>query len=404
MSDNARSDTDGPPKTAAAKKSVRMRGDTKPGDIWVVVENEGGNAGRVSWELLGKAAGLAADLGSRPAVVILGEDDERLAREAFSYGARVVYIASHPSLTPFTADPHCRALSELARKYKPEAILLGATTRGRDLASAVATDLKTGLTADCTSLEIDEETGLLKQTRPAFGGNIMATIISPDTRPQMATVRPGVFPLPEKIDGAEGEIVSTKPRLGDDLPVRQLEFIPNPSDAVSLQGAKAVIAGGRGMKKAGNFALLEELAAELDGTVAASRGAVDAGWISHQRQVGQTGQTVRPVLYIAVGISGAIQHVAGMQESDIVIAINNDPDAPIFDVADFGIVGDLFETIPALIAEIRKRKETGGAALDFTASEPSVLKKAEKGAGKAPTEDAENIPDETPRDALGGGE
>ncbi|MFA6001915.1 MAG: electron transfer flavoprotein subunit alpha/FixB family protein, partial [Thermoleophilia bacterium] len=264
------------------------------------------------------------------------------------------------------------ALSALARKYKPEAILLGATTRGRDLASAVATDLKTGLTADCTSLEIDQETGLLKQTRPAFGGNIMATIISPNTRPQMATVRPGVFPLPEKIQDAEGETVMTKPELGDDLPVRQLKFIPNPPDGISLQGAKAIIAGGRGMRKAGNFALLEELAAVLDGTVAASRGAVDAGWISHQRQVGQTGQTVRPVLYIAIGISGAIQHVTGMQESDVVIAINNDPDAPIFDVADYGIVGDLFEVIPALILEIRKRKAAGMPASEAATSEQAA--------------------------------
>jgi len=372
VANNSRNNTDDSPTKPAAKKSKRTRGDTTPGDVWVVVENEGGTAGRVSWELLGKSAGLAADLGSRPAVIILGEDDERLAREAFSYGAKVAYVASHPALTPFTADPHCRALSALARKYKPEAILLGATTRGRDLASAVATNLKTGLTADCTSLEIDEETGLLKQTRPAFGGNIMATIISPDTRPQMATVRPGVFPLPEKLEGAEGEIVSSKPRLGDDLPVRQLKFIPNPPDGISLQGAKAIIAGGRGMRKAGNFSLLEELATELDGTVAASRGAVDAGWISHQRQVGQTGQTVRPVLYFAIGISGAIQHVTGMQESDVVIAINNDPDAPIFDVADFGIVGDLFDVIPALISEIRKRKAAGEPAATKKTSEQAA--------------------------------
>ncbi|MHB0867372.1 MAG: electron transfer flavoprotein subunit alpha/FixB family protein [Thermoleophilia bacterium] len=345
------------------------------GEIWVVVEQERGRADRVSWELMAEAALLATELGARPAAVILGDDAQSLAPEAFTYGAGAVYIATHPALTPFTADPHCRTVAALSTEYQPQIILLGATTRGRDLAAALATDLNTGLTADCTELEIDPETKLLRQTRPAFGGNIMATIITPNHRPQMATVRPGVFPLPEPgstAAGAPGEIISFEADLdAAALPVRQLEFVPDEREGVSLAGAEVIVSGGRGMGAGKNFALLEELAAELGGVVAGSRAAVDAGWIGHQRQVGQTGQTVRPVLYIAVGISGAIQHLAGIQQSDIIIAINNDPQAPIFDVADYGIVGDLFAVVPALIAEARRRKSTDGAADGMSVTDDS---------------------------------
>jgi len=338
-------------------------------EVWVIVEHEGGQASRVSWELMDVATELAAALSARPAAVILGEGARALAETAFSYGAATAYVAEYPALTPFTTDPHCQVLSALAREHQPAVILLGATTRGRDLASAVATDLLTGLTADCTHLEIDSETGFLRQTRPAFGGNIMATIITPDHRPQMATVRPGVFPLPDANPEASGEIIEPgkkldkqlKPELDPaTLPVRRLDFVPA-GEAVSLAGAKVIVSGGRGMRSGKNFALLEELAAQLGGVVAGSRAAVDSGWITHQRQVGQTGQTVRPVVYIAVGISGAIQHLAGMQESDVIVAINNDPDAPIFDVADYGIVGDLFEVLPALTAEAGKRRTATSA-------------------------------------------
>jgi len=333
------------------------------GDVWVVIEHEGESAANVSWELLGIAARLAGDLDSQPAAVILGDGDNSdfLTRHAFSYGAATAYVAGNKSLTPFTAGPHSQALAALARKYNPEIILLGATTRGRDLASAVATDLETGLTADCTELEVDPESGLLRQTRPAFGGNILATIITPGHRPQMATVRPGVFPLPQAAAGATGKVVASKPRLAKEQRVHRLQFLPNPEEEVSLHGADVIVAGGRGMRKAKNFIMLGDLARELGGVVGASRGAVDAGWVSARHQVGQTGQTVRPILYIAVGISGAIQHVAGMQNSDIIVAINNDPDAPIFDIADYGIVGDLFELVPAFITEIRKRKDGAGA-------------------------------------------
>ncbi|MHB9111083.1 MAG: electron transfer flavoprotein subunit alpha/FixB family protein [Thermoleophilia bacterium] len=351
------------------KKRGRRTGSRKaPGEVWVIIEHEGAGAARVSWELMGVARSLAAELGSRPAAVLMGdgENGEALAGEAFAHGAAAVYLADHPALSPFITEPHCRTLAALVREHSPEVVLLGATTRGRDLASAAATELETGLTADCTALEIDPDTRLLRQTRPAFGGNIMATIISPAHRPQMATVRPGVFPLPDAEAGASGETMDFKPELADEQPVRQLQFLPTVEEEVSFQGAHVIVSGGRGLRKSQNFAMLDELAAELGGVVGASRAAVDAGWVSARRQVGQTGQTVRPVLYIAVGISGAIQHLAGMQHSDMIVAINNDPTAPIFDIADLGIVGDLFEVVPALIAEIRRCKEeesgTGGTA------------------------------------------
>jgi electron transfer flavoprotein alpha subunit len=250
------------------------------------------------------------------------------------------------------------ALCYLVKKYKPEKILMVATVLGRDLAGAVATELQAGLTADCTGLAIDENRNLL-QTRPAFGGNIMATILCDRTRPQMATVRPHVMPLPEYVTGKSGEIVNEDIQLNQtDLISKILEIISQ-KDAkdVDIAGAEFIVSGGRGMLAKENFALLEELANELGGVVGASRSAVDAGWMPYERQVGQTGKTVRPKVYIACGISGAIQHLVGMQNSDIIIAINRDKDAPIFEVATYGIVGDLFEVIPALIKEIRLAKE-----------------------------------------------
>jgi electron transfer flavoprotein alpha subunit len=344
----------------ATKTGVKAAGKVESGavpEVWVVVEQEDGKAEAVSWELMGVAAELASRLEARPAAVIFGQGCRDLAPRAFAAGARAVYVSDDPALTPFTTDPHCRTLEALVREYGPQIILLGATTRGRDLASAVATELETGLTADCTRLEIDLESGLLLQTRPAFGGNVMATIMTPNHRPQMATVRPGVFAAPSGEGGPAGEVIEFDPGLEKlPLPVRRQQFVPTASEEESLHGAEVIVAGGRGMKSEQNFALLESLARELGGVVAGSRGAVDAGWISHRRQVGQTGQTVRPILYIAAGISGAIQHVAGMQESDVIVAINNDPDAPIFQVADYGIVGDLFEVIPALIEEVREKK------------------------------------------------
>ncbi|MHB8142817.1 MAG: electron transfer flavoprotein subunit alpha/FixB family protein [Thermoleophilia bacterium] len=354
-----------PDDAARAGKAAAQVSSTAGGEVWVVVEQVAGEAAPVSWELIGEARARAEALGVRAAAVILGAGAPELARQAFSYGAAAAYTGSDPALEPFITDPHCQALVDLARAHQPQIILLGATTRGRDLASAAATELETGLTADCTHLEIDEAKGLLKQTRPAFGGNVMATIITPNHRPQIATVRPGVFPLPEAAAEAGGEIIESRPAItAAAAAVRQLQFLPNPGEE-SIMGAHVIVAGGRGMRSAHNFALLEKLATELGGTVAASRAAVDAGWISQRRQVGQTGQTVRPLLYIAVGISGAVQHLAGIQESDVIVAINSDPDAPIFDVADYGIVGDLFEIVPALIEEAHARL-SGAAGSDAT--------------------------------------
>ena len=366
----------GPTPAVSSRGNVK---EARTGEVWVVVEHEGGRAAPVSWELVGEARALAGALGTRPAAVILGAGENDLARQALSYGAEVAYIADQPQLDPYTTDPHCQALVALAAKHQPQIILLGATTRGRDLASAAATELKTGLTADCTALDIDTEKKLLRQTRPAFGGNIMATIITPNHQPQMATVRPGVFPLPEAGEAAKGEIITAKLSLKATAAVKRLQLIPNEVEEISLQGAQVIVAGGRGLKAARNFALLEELAAELGGVVAASRGAVDAGWISSQRQVGQTGQTVRPVLYFAVGISGAIQHLAGMQHSDVIVAINNDPDAAIFDVADYGIAGDLFDIVPALIEEVKNRKGKTGKTTAVTGVDTAARLKAESG-------------------------
>ncbi len=343
------------------KAARRSGGDGGDGEVWVVVEHEGPDVAPVSWELIGEARALAKELGVRAAAVIIGAGGRELAGPAFSRGAAAAYLVSGPKLDPYSSDPHCQALVGLAARHKPQIILLGATTRGRDLASAAATELETGLTADCTALSIDPEKKLLLQTRPAFGGNVMATIITPNHQPQMATVRPGVFPPPEPVPGDGGDIIASRPRLKTTaVSVKQLEFIPDSGNEISLQGAKVIVAGGRGLKAARNFALLEELACELGGAVAASRAAVDAGWISAQRQVGQTGQTVRPVLYFAMGISGAVQHLAGMQASDIVVAVNNDPEAPIFEVADYGIVGDLFAVTPTLIEEVKRRKASAG--------------------------------------------
>ena len=245
----------------------------------------------------------------------------------------------------------------LIEKYHPSIVLYGATNNGRDLAPRVACRLETGLTADCTELDIDEETGLLVSTRPTFGGNLMATILCPDHRPQMSTVRPGVFKKGTPDEGRTGEIVAEDVHIDPaQIRVSLVERVKEVAEAVNLEEAEIIVSGGRGLKEEKGFDLIRELAGVLGATVGASRAAVDAGWISHVHQVGQTGKTVAPKLYIAVGISGAIQHLAGMSGSDTVVAINKDPDAPIFDVADYAVVGDLYEVVPALIEAIRAKK------------------------------------------------
>lgn len=330
--------------------------------VWVFIEQTEGEPAKVSWELLGVGSELAATLGVELCAVVIGENVEHLCHEAFCYGAQKAYLVDAPVFRFYRTQPYFEAINHLISRHKPEIILMGATGLGRDLAGAVATEVGTGLTADCTGLGIDAK-GNLMQTRPAFGGNIMATIMCDKFRPQMSTVRPHVMPMPEKKETAEGVIVREEvPVRENDILVKVLEIIRDKKkDHVDIAGAEFIISGGRGMMGKENFALLQELADELGGVVGASRSAVDAGWMPQERQVGQTGKTVRPKIYIACGISGAIQHLVGMQDSDIVIAINRDKDAPIFQVATYGIVGDLFQVVPAIIGRIRELKKSKAA-------------------------------------------
>lgn len=324
------------------------------GNVWTFIEQEGGVAHPVSWELLGAAQKLSASLpGSAVEAILLGHDVGAIAEQAFRYGASRVYLIDDPALAHYRNQPYSIGASALVRKYSPEIFLVGATTLGRDLASTIATRVSTGLTADCTELAIDPEKKILAATRPTFGGNLMATILCKKHRPQMATVRPRVLPMPAPAPERTGEIVREPLGLSeDDIPVKLLRFIPGEAQA-DIEYADVVVAGGRGLGGPKGFAMLEELAGALGGVVGASRPAVDAGWINISHQVGQTGKTVRPKLYVAAGISGAIQHRVGVTGSDFILAINTDPGAPIFQIADFGIVGDLNQVIPELTRRVR---------------------------------------------------
>lgn len=337
---------------ALAKLLAAYRG------VWVFIEQTEGEAAIVSWELLGKGRELADTLKVPLSAVVLGDNVEHLCQEAFTYGADQAYLMDAPPLKFYRTESYLRGVCTLIDKYKPEIILMGATGLGRDLAGAVATVVGTGLTADCTGLGIDDKRNLM-QTRPAFGGNIMATIMCDKFRPQMATVRPHVMTMPEKISGKSSTIIREQCLIKEeDILVKVLEIISDKKkDHVDIAGAEFIISGGRGMMAKENFAILQELADELGGVVGSSRSAVDAGWMPVDRQVGQTGKTVRPKIYIACGISGAIQHLVGMQDSEVVIAINRDKEAPIFEVATYGIVGDLFQVVPALTKRIREMKQ-----------------------------------------------
>ncbi|MFC2022112.1 electron transfer flavoprotein subunit alpha [Chloroflexota bacterium] len=325
--------------------------------VWVFVEQTDGEPAEVSWELLGVGADLAKTLDVELCTMVIGDKVENLCQESFAYGAAKVYLMDATVFHYYRTEPYYKAICYLIDKYKPEIVLVGATGLGRDLAGGVATELKTGLTADCTGLAIDER-GFLLQTRPAFGGNIMATILTERTRPQMASVRPHVMPMPEKDTSRKGETIrESMPLKEDDFAIKVLEVIDTRKSGagdVDIAGADVIVSGGRGMLAPENFQILQELADELGGVVGASRSAVDAGWMPPERQVGQTGKTVRPKIYIACGISGAIQHLVGMQDSDVIIAINRDKQAPIFEVATYGIIGDLFQVVPAITSRIRE--------------------------------------------------
>ncbi|MFC1568120.1 electron transfer flavoprotein subunit alpha [Candidatus Margulisiibacteriota bacterium] len=324
--------------------------------VWVFAEQREGKIQPVAYELLGEGRKLAQELKTDLAAVLCGgEEIEEEVAHLFAYGADKAYLLHHDELKDYKSLPYTRAIAEVLTKHKPEVFLLGATTMGRDLAARLAIRIGAGLTADCTGLDIDPEKKILRQTRPAFGGNIMATIISPNNRPQMATVRPKVFRKADKQDGRKGELIKFNPVINpEDLVVKLIEVIKDESVKVNLTEAEIIVSGGRGIGEAKNFALIEELAKALGGAVGASRATVDAGWISAHHQVGQTGKTVAPKLYIACGISGKIQHLVGMQSSNTIVAINKDPDAPIFKVATYGIVGDLFEYVPLLTKKLQE--------------------------------------------------
>lgn len=324
--------------------------------IWVLLEQSQGEIADVSWELLGEGKKLADELGVDLCGVLLGHQVKDKAYLSFEYGADKLYLIDDPVLKDYRTEPYSDALSMLIEKYKPEIVLMGATTQGRDLAGHVATKVGTGLTADCTELKIDKESRLLLQTRPAFGGNVMATIVCRNHRPQMASVRPRVMAMPDPVKGRTGTLIEEKIDIKEDnILTKILEFIPKGGSAVYLDRADIIVAGGRGMGSQENFQHIYNLAEVLGGTVGASRGAVEAGWIDVAHQVGQTGETVRPKVYFAIGISGAIQHLVGMQTSDVIVAINNDPEAPIFEIATYGIVGDFQKILPLLTDAFRQK-------------------------------------------------
>jgi caffeyl-CoA reductase-Etf complex subunit CarE len=327
-------------------------------NIWVFAEQYEGDVHPVALELLGEGKKLAHDLGVELCAVLLGDANvEKETKELIAYGADKVYLAIAPELKDYTTLPYASVISDMIKQYKPEIVLFGATTTGRDLAARIAARINAGLTADCTGLAINKADRLIEQTRPAFGGNIMATITCKNHRPQMSTVRPKVFKKAAPDTSRKGEVIKVSPKIKqEDLLVKVVEIIKDSTVKVNLSEAEIIVSGGRGLGDGANFKLIEELAAVIGGAVGASRATVDAGWISSHHQVGQTGKTVCPKLYIAVGISGAIQHLAGMQSSDMIVAINKDPDAPIFKVASYGIVGDLFEIVPKLTKKLKEAR------------------------------------------------
>jgi len=331
--------------------------------VFVYIQQVDNKVIGVSYELLGKARALAADRGTDVTAILLGSGVEPLCQKLAQYGADRIVLVDDPALEIYMTEPYAKALSEVVQQYKPEIVLFGATAIGRDLAPRVSARIHTGLTADCTGLDIQEETGHLLMTRPAFGGNIMATILCPEHRPQMATVRPGVMQRISKLQDAKLNIEKVSVTgLEKSKNVEILDIIKKVSTRMDIQDAKVLVSGGRGLGDPSNFALLEELAGLLSGTISSSRACVDMGWAEKDRQVGQTGKTVRPNLYIACGISGAVQHLAGMEESDIIIAINKDPGAPIFEVADYGVVGDALKIIPLFTQAVKQAQEAAANA------------------------------------------
>lgn len=326
-------------------------------NVWVYIEVVEGKVKNVGLELLGEGRKLADAMGQKLAGVLIGDKVEALVKDIVASGADMIYLVEAPEMAHYSTDGYTSTFVDLIETYKPSVILLGATNDGRDLGPRVACRVGTGLTADCTGLDIDEATGLVAWTRPAFGGNIMATILCPEHRPQMGTVRPSVFIRPEADYTKTGEVIRVASKVkAEDIRTKLIDIVRVCTATCNLEEAEIIVSGGRGVGKPENFCYIEDLANVLGGAVGASRAAIDAGWKPHMHQVGQTGKTVGPKIYFACGISGAIQHLAGMSSSDVIIAINKDPDAPIFKMADYGIVGDLAEILPVLTEEFKRIK------------------------------------------------
>lgn len=345
------------PTAAIAMEQKEFAPEPSGSGIWIFAEQRFGKVQDVAYELLGAARRLSGKVGGEVTAVLLTDSAGDAPETLIEMGADRVVVAEDPSLRDFQDDHYANVLCKLLAAEPPEILLAGATTIGRSLLPRVAARLNTGLTADCTELDVDQEKRLLLQTRPAFGGNLMATIVCPEKRPQMATVRPKVMRKLQPDKQRKGEVVRAQ-LSEEDLAtrLRVVEFIEDITQKVNIAEADVVVSGGRGLKSKENFALMEELADALGGAVGASRAAVDAGWIPYSHQVGQTGKTVSPKLYIAVGISGQIQHRVGMASSEVIVAINRDSGAPIFDIADYGITGDLFEVVPTLTKLLRESK------------------------------------------------
>lgn len=323
--------------------------------VWVIGEQREGKINPVTIELIGEGRKLADQLGKELAVVIAGYEVEKEVKELLHYSVDKVYYINDPLLKDFTTDGYAISIASLIERKKPEVVLVGATSIGRDIAPRIAGKVGTGLTADCTKLEIDSTDNKLLQTRPAFGGNLMATIVCPKNRPQMSTVRPGVMAKAVRTESETGILEVVTPELTEKMiRTRLVEILPQEKKSINLTDARIIVSGGRGLKKAEGFELIKELADKLGAEIGASRAAVDSGWIEHSHQVGQTGTTVRPELYIACGISGAIQHLAGMSDSKYIVAINKDAKAPIFSICDYGIVGDLYEILPEMIESLNR--------------------------------------------------
>lgn len=336
----------------------------KTNEVWVYIEQNDGKIADVSLELLGKGTELAKKLKVKVGAVIIGHSVKNLTDKIIEYGAEKVYIAEHPSLKSYITLPYAKVVVDMIKEYGPQIVLYGATTTGRDLAPRITSELRVGLTADCTELQIGdhkikdkEYKDILYQIRPAFGGNIIATIVSPDHRPQMATVREGVMKMNTPNKSNKGEVIEFKADIPNELMITEVIKRFQQEKSVNLKSANIIVSGGMGVGTKDNFKLMHNLAHTLGGEVGASRAAVDAGFISKDHQVGQTGITVRPKLYIAVGISGSIQHMAGMSESNRIISINKDPKAPIFQISHYGIVGDLNEVVPKFIEVFKSLKK-----------------------------------------------